>query len=52
VPSGTNPRPAGLREAGWPPTTASHVQLRVEVTSTTIPAYKTSYATRTDLEVV
>jgi hypothetical protein len=50
--SGINSRSAGLGEADRPPTTVPRVQLRVEVTSTAIPAFKISYAARTDHEVV
>jgi hypothetical protein len=37
---------------GRPPTAMPLAQLRVEVTLTAIPAYKTSYTARTNLEVV
>jgi hypothetical protein len=50
VPDGHNPRPAGLGVAGRPATEARRVHLHVEVTSTILPAYKASYAARTDLE--
>jgi hypothetical protein len=49
VPSGNNPRPAGLGETSRPPTCTSHDPLQLAVSLTIKTAYKLSIYPRTDL---
>jgi hypothetical protein len=50
VPSGTNPKPAGLGEASWSHCAAARAQLHMEVTSTDNVASKLSINLSTNLQ--